>query len=432
MYKLKARTNNGVRIGQYTSNGKTVSTPAYFFISNVGGGGTNVSRIFTYFDLFSSGQSQLLLNYYYLNTHFKKRFDCDRDTLSKLEDFEDILDFMGFARDNFQNRGLVSPEYTQPTTAYNPLVMLDSGSGDIFRDLILSGKVNSANFEQVCESEVLRYEEFAAGHRFDFSIAMDIAEKYTKKQGEHANKAYKSFLKRFLTDEVNLGLLRKTLQLTPKNKGYASYAPVHGNNEASYSNFISKIIEVEHKNGKRFDGFAIGGLGKIRSRPELYKIIKAVRKVLVENDDNRPLHILGVGALQNIIPMSILGADSFDCHSPWRRASEGKYTVPLFNASSEVLPNNEFWDYKPLSSIDVRTYGCDCPVCSEFDIPKLKKIYGNGGEDQYFAKVLLFKHNIFQQEKTCEVCREDDLEDVVSNFPATRDKQNLIEAMDLS
>ena len=430
MFEIKTITKANIRLGEYSNKRKRVQTPAYFFISNIGGGGTNVSRMFSYFDLFSDSYSQLLLNYYYLNAAFEKTPGFDSDLLSELDKFNNILDFIESAKAIYQKRGRVSEKYRQRKNRYVPFVMLDSGSGNIFRDMVKTNKISAETINKLYEQLIKDYEDFVEKHSFDICIAMDIAEKYTKKQGEHTNRGYKDSLISLGDLKANMDLLALTLK-NSKNMQALVFAPIHGSDPDSYLKFMNGVLDLEKKHERKFDGFAIGGLGKIKNKQVLYGIIKVIRTVLESKSDTRPIHVLGAGSLQNIIPMAILGADSFDCHSPWRRASEGKYVVPLLNSSLTILQNKNFWSYLPLNGITVKTYACDCPVCKEFSLDDLKKLYVTSMENQYYAKILLFKHNIYQQEQVCRLCREPNLLSIIKNFPDSKNKRVMLEQLSI-
>jgi len=412
-----------LRLGTYSKNRTTILTPTYFFISNFGGGGTNVSRFITYMDLFSSGESQLLLNYYYLNVDFKKILGFDLDELTTLKSKGDIMDFFEGVRKRFIAKGKSIPGYTSKNASWNPELLLDSGSGNIFRDLIKEGKLSAKNFKEIYDAEVKKYLAFGEEHNFDILVAMDVAPKYTQKQGEQDDASYKSNLSSFKSS--NNDLLKITLDnITDKNK-LLVYAPIHGTNPQEYETYVEGILLLEKKLNKKFSGFAIGGLGNLSDRTS-YDICKIVRNKLTNLKDYRPIHVLGAGSVKNIIPMSILGVDSFDCHSPWRRASEGKYITPLINSNGKIVTNkSNFWRYESISIFPDEDFTCDCLVCKSYSLNDLKGIYKKGSEYAYFAKILFFKHNISQQEFTLKAVRDGKLDEIIKDMPKSKYKEFL-------
>lgn len=428
MFNFLGFNENGVRRGFYKKGNNKLPTPCYFLISNFGGGGTNVSRLISYLHIFEKGDSQLLLNYYYLNTNFKKLVSFDTDILNKLHEESNIIDFLKKVRKMFiLNKGRITSNYKFQETSWNPEVMLDSGSGNIFRDIIQNQKIDVKKFEEIYTAEIKKYLDFGIKHRFDMLIAMDIASKYTEKRGEHRDKFYKQHLELFKNLENNLVLLRITLQLIAKNRDIMIFAPVHGNSKTEYINYLKNIIRLEKDTNNKFDGFAIGGLGNTKRR-DILDICCSLRVELNKLKDSRPIHILGVGALQNIIPLSLLGADSFDCHSPWRRASEGKFVIPLIDSNCKVITTNKkYWSYIPIEKFDSKDYVCDCSVCSKYSLNTLRELYKKGNEYTIFAKILFFKHNISQQEFLCKLVREKNIYEFIKEIPESSYKENLVE-----
>jgi len=172
-------------------------------------------------------------------------------------------------------------------------------------------------------------------------------------------------------------------------------------------------------------GFAIGGIGKML-RDSIYEMVKLVRNRLNELEDDRPIHILGVGAVQNIIPLSIDGADTFDCHSPWRRASEDKLVIPLLNSNFKITAKDEtYWKYVPIDRISELT--CDCEVCRKYSISELRELKEGTTEQKYYFRILAYKHNIHQQEILCELVRTDvNFQNLVKKFPKSSYKKKML------
>lgn len=421
MFNLVKITDEGVRLGFYKKDNKQIFSPCYFLISNLGGGGTNVSRLISYLHFFEHGESQLLLNYYFLNNP-----SFDTDILEKLHERGGIVEFLKEVRESFIEKGRIIPNYKFVETNWDPEVMLDSGSGNIFRDFVKDKKLTVEKFEEFYTDVIKEYIEFGFKHEFDILIAMDIAAKYTEKKGEHKDAYYKKQLRRFKNLKINLRLLELTLENT-KDGDIMVFAPIHGNEPKEFVNYLKRIFLLEKSIGKNFDGFAVGGLGRLR-REDIYKICGLLRKYLNEVKDMRPIHVLGVGSLQNIIPLSLAGVDSFDCHSPWRRASEGKFVVPLVNSKGEIIANDDsYWDYVHIEDFLDKHFVCDCEVCSHYSLKHLKELFTKNHEFRYMAEILFFKHNISQQEFLCKLVRNRKISDFVKKIPDSTYKEKLLE-----
>lgn len=429
MFSLEPHQTNSVRIGKYAGAQNFAKTPCYFMISNFGGGGTNVSRVMSYLDIFDNSNSQLLLNYYYMNNYFVKNPGFDSDSLAKLTNGKNIMDFLVEIQKEFvqiKKRVVHGRKYVR--SKWTPITLLDSGSGNIFRDLVEQNKLTDTNFDEVFSVEIERYLSFAKQHSFDIVVSFDIAGKYTHKKGEHQDDNYKENLAEYKGGDYNLRLAKislinaRKIHLTKT----ALCCPLHGKDKEGYLQYLNDILQLEKETGLKFDGFALGGLGKIRQRDLIYSIIKLVRKKLDSISDVRPLHVLGVGAVQNIIPFSLMGADSSDCHSPWRRASEGKFITPLLNSKFKVVATDKkFWSYVPINEFNKKYYSCDCPVCKKYSLNDLRKLLAKKGESEYYAKILFFRHNIAQQEFLCQLISKGNLKTFIETIPQSKYKEEL-------
>jgi tRNA-guanine family transglycosylase len=418
-FKLIELKDNGVRIGDLCGR----QTPRFFMINNFGGGGTNVSRFFVYLPLFAESKSELLLNYYYLNTKFEKTPAFNTKILRNILAFSDIKEFIEYARkDLIQNERCCLKEMRYQPAGWRPIVLVDSGSGNIFRDI--SKHVDESNFEDALVSEAKNYIGFCEKLKFDIAISLDIAGKYTWKKGETADQGYVKKLKTFTEPKWNLALGRIFLKEIPEPTNVSYYAAVHGNSPTDYVNYLDMILTIEKDVKKSFSGFAIGGLGYL-TKEAIYEAVKNIRIRLSDLDDDRPIHVLGVGSVQNIIPLSLYGADTFDCHSPWRRASEDKLIVPLFNSACEVIAKNDsYWKYIPLSQL--KELQCDCEVCKNHSLSELKRIKNGDAEESIYFRILAYRHNVHQQEVLCELLRSpQNLDGTVERIPKSKYKKEI-------
>lgn len=118
-------------------------------------------------------------------------------------------------------------------------------------------------------------------------------------------------------------------------------------------------------NENNFDGLAIGGsLG--RTSEEMYSIVKMTKGML---NDNKYVHLLGIGGIKDIFTCFKYGIDTFDCVSPTRIARHGIALVKVkenkINSSNNPnqinitsAPFTE--DFSPISN------ECDCYTCRNF------------------------------------------------------------------
>ena len=398
-------------------------TPRFFMINNFGGSGTNVSRFPVYLPAFKERKSELLLNYYYLNTKFEKTPAFNTKILQELGSFDDIRTFIEQTRKHLiENDNCCITGMRYQLSNWNPLVLLDSGSGNIFRDI--AKEISESNFEKLFKSEIKDYINFCEMLKFNMAISLDIAGKYTWKKGENSDVNYIKKLQKFSEPKWNLAVSRLFLQEISEPTNVLYYAAIHGRSPTEYLSYLNSVLEIERKIKKKFAGMAIGGLGNL-TYSTIYDIVRTVRKKLSSSQDDRPIHILGVGSVQNIIPLSLCGADTFDCHSPWRRASEDKLILPLLNSALEVIScDNTYWKYTPID--DIKELHCDCEVCKSCNLSELKKIRKGNSEEKIFFRILAYKHNVHQQEVLCKLLRsKTSVDSVIKKIPKSKYKERI-------
>ncbi|NHW22935.1 MAG: tRNA guanosine(34) transglycosylase Tgt [Archaeoglobales archaeon] len=137
-----------------------------------------------------------------------------------------------------------------------------------------------------------------------------------------------------------------------------------------------------------FDGYGIGGsLGK--SKADMLNILEWVVPLLPED---RPRHLLGIGAVEDIFRSVERGIDMFDCVSPTRWARRGViYISPEAGGNVENkfrvhIKNADFRkDKGPLDP------ACDCFVCQNYSRAYLHHLFVSN-ELTYFR--LASYHNV--------------------------------------
>jgi tRNA-guanine family transglycosylase len=279
-------------------------------------------------------------------------------------------------------------------------------------------------------------------------MAMDLAGKYTHRQKESEHLHYLNISKKLSnSSKINIELLAKTLDVL-KDKKLKSliYAPIHGQTPKEYGDFVNSLLDLEEQKNVAFDGFGLGGIAnykeknnedweiheKVNSRVKsgiiISKATQAVRKVLDKRKDYRPIHALGVGSAENIIPLVNAGADTFDAHSAWRRIIDGsrndaknvfdehnkgtfsKYIIPLLDNKLNVINENQekVLKYIKLNKLSKNVF-CDCHICTKYPVEKIKNLYSDevSNESFHFAKILCYVHNVNQHQKICERLHRD-------------------------
>jgi len=439
-FEILTWSKEGARAGRFVFPSKERTTPCYFMTCDFGGGASDLYRIITYINLFEQSNIPTLFNYYYLTVG--GTFKTEKWT-SQLENCGDMVDFIKFIRKCFFDEGFVRENLQFRETNWNPIIMLDSGSGNFLRDEIEKAR-REEEVVAAFEKMIPDYIKFAFKHDFNIEIAMDFARKYTYRKGETRDEIYRRLSAHFSKDkESNMCLVRSTLENVKKlgrNKETMIYVPLRGETPDQFREYLRMILKLEEKIGEKFDGFAIAGLADYRTKSnEIWEIpsdakrrvkagliigkaAKAIRQELLKIRDQRPIHGLGIGDVFNIIPLVAAGVDSFDCHSPWRRATDGakesidfvfdrnakgisfsKYLIPAVDSKGDVIKDNkkDVLRYVQLHKVSDDVV-CDCYVCRKYSLKEIKKFYSNGGEDYLFARILLYAHAVFQHDYMCK------------------------------
>lgn len=167
------------------------------------------------------------------------------------------------------------------------------------------------------------------------------------------------------------------------DKKQAIFGIVQG---GEYRDLRMKSVEFILK--KDFDGYGIGGsLGK--SKADMLNILDWVIPLLPEE---KPRHLLGIGAVEDLFNCVEKGIDMFDCVSPTRWARRGLlYVSPsaggnVRNRFRVHIKNAKFRnDPKPLDP------ECDCFVCQNYSKAYLHHLFVSN-ELTYFR--LASYHNV--------------------------------------
>lgn len=393
----------------------------FFATNNLGGGGTNVSRFLLHLDKIKTKHIGILLNYYYLSLQSTPAFDTS--VLKNILEYSDIKEFIRFVKANFIEK---KRQPDNVTTEIDDLIkhyILDSGTGNILRDLINENNIQKDSLSNLVEL----YLQFSEKLNFNLVVALDYALKYTHKKGEGESKIYQEIAKGFSNNEkANLEILKTTIQCVKKNNHKLNIiAPLHGFSFKSFDSYLDDILKLEQKESYEFYGFGLGGIADIKKlQNDLWKvpedfnqklkslwIVSQLTKNTAAKIDNRKLHVLGAGNVQLIPLITYFGATSSDCHSAWRRANDGdqdgddesKMLVPLINSKLQFIDNVNPWEYRKLSKI--KNLNCDCPICQEYDIKAIRKMISSGdNENFYFAKILIFIHALYQYDYVISFC----------------------------
>ena len=174
-------------------------------------------------------------------------------------------------------------------------------------------------------------------------------------------------------------------------KQQAMYAVIHGGSSPSL-----RAQSVKYLSSLPFDGYAIGGsLGK--DREELYKILSFTMPNFPENDE-KPIHLLGIADDKSLERASSYGLDTFDSCFPTRVARHG--TIMTFQKGEENIQirKTKFKnDLKPLEQ------DCPCDTCKNHSRAYLHHLYK---ANEPVVSQLLTVHNMTYMNRLMKRIRE--------------------------
>lgn len=158
-------------------------------------------------------------------------------------------------------------------------------------------------------------------------------------------------------------------------------------------------ISVDFANNQDFFGIAVGGcLGQ--NKTQMYEITKYVMDNIVRN---RPVHLLGIGGIADIIHGVECGIDTFDCVHPTRIARHGCAIVNacIFNkfSTNSQKENKEFISLKNaiFKELDEPLDDqCQCYSCKNFTAGYLHYLI-KADENSFMSLISI--HNIHQMNK---------------------------------
>ncbi len=161
-----------------------------------------------------------------------------------------------------------------------------------------------------------------------------------------------------------------------------------------------RIKSAEFISSLELDGYGIGGsLGK--SKADMLNILDWVIPIL---NENKPRHLLGIGAIEDIFNCVEKGIDMFDCVSPTRWARRGHlYVSPSSGGNVENkfrihIKNAQFRESElPIDE------SCDCFVCKNYTRAYLHHLF-NANELTYFR--LSAFHNVYFMANLMEEIRK--------------------------
>ncbi len=175
------------------------------------------------------------------------------------------------------------------------------------------------------------------------------------------------------------------------------------------------------------DGIAIGGVSVGETKSEMRDQVRWVSDYLPKD---RPVHLLGVGQIDDIIDLVKYGVDTFDCVEPTRLARMGRiYQITRLDTVNKSSLSNFYEKLKSrknhsaslsrqtdilksiyksdLSPVDE---SCNCYVCKNFTKSYLHHLFK---QKEILGYTLATYHNLWAMEKLFEEIREMISKDII-------------------
>jgi len=262
----------------------------------------------------------------------------------------------------------------------------------------------------------------------DINMAFDECTYYpaTHEYAEKAMRRTHKWLLRCIKYKDSAKLIFQKTNKTEK-LAFASSLP---SNQVTHNQFLYGVIqggafEDLRKKSAEFvltqdtPGVAIGGVSVGESKEEMREQVKLVSDYLPKD---RPVHLLGVGQIDDIIDLVKYGVDTFDCVEPTRLARMGEIykarrpkffdgkpqTLPAGRQAQENLSSSLFKNIDITKSIykynlEKVDADCECYVCQNFTKSYLHHLFK---QREILGYTLATYHNLWVMEKLFERIRE--------------------------
>ena len=285
---------------------------------------------------------------------------------------------------------------------------------------------DGVKFRSVYDGQLIEFTpeksmEYQAQIGADINMAFDECTYYpaTHEYTEKAMNRTHEWLKRCINykDSESKFLLHESLttsQSPRKQKNFSSssttiYQPRVTSHQYLYGIIQGGTYEDLRKKSAEFvvsqgtPGVAIGGVSVGESKKEMRDQVKWVSDYLPKD---RPVHLLGVGQLDDIVDLVKYGVDTFDCVEPTRLARMGTL-YKISSIESQILNNKKDeiditrTVYK--NNLEKVDEDCRCYVCSNFTKSYLHHLFK---QREILGYTLATYHNLWVMERLFEKIRE--------------------------
>jgi queuine tRNA-ribosyltransferase len=169
---------------------------------------------------------------------------------------------------------------------------------------------------------------------------------------------------------------------------------------------------AEFISSQLFDGLAIGGVAVGESKKEMVQVLDWVMPVLQKQKFKRPIHLLGVGEIDDVFSAVERGVDLMDCVMPTRLGRMGWILIKekVKGFKNDITKEEFTGDRRPLDPT------CQCFVCQNFSRAYLNHLFR---AKELLAYRLATYHNLYFMEQLFAKIREAIKKDKFFDFKKT-------------
>jgi len=181
-----------------------------------------------------------------------------------------------------------------------------------------------------------------------------------------------------------------------KKNSYVNIQDAHDRDHLVYDQYLYGIVQggvfkdlriasAKFVAEQNVDGVAIGGVSVGETKKELRDQVKWVAPYLPKD---KPVHLLGVGRIEDIYDLVKYGIDTFDCVEPTRLARNGI----VFAAHRNRFTRTDLMKTKYLRDKNSIQKNCACYTCQNFSLSFLHHLFK---EKELLAYYLSTYHNLY-------------------------------------
>lgn len=410
------------RLGTITTDHGVIQTPAFVPVGTKG-----TIKGLTQSQIKELGVQVSFVNTYHLITHPGKSVleqsggvhNLAKYTIPLMSDSGGFQVFSLAQRKNSQQSTVDSQQ--QKTTTHNlqpitskriadvrgeekPLVEKISEDGVLFRSIYDGELINftpetSMDFQRIIGADInMAFDECTyhpATHEYT-EKAMNRTHEWLKRCLIHRQQSADNSRQKIQVPNSNSSLLPTPYTLQPNQ---FLYGIIQG---GTYEDLRKKSAEFVV--AQNTPGIAIGGVSVGETKKEMREQVQWVAPYLPKD---RPVHLLGVGQVDDIVDLVKYGIDTFDCVEPTRVARMGTayQTHAVLVHSDGVYSPYEIDLNKALYKSDLSPLDeeCTCSTCVNFSKAYIHHLFK---QRELLGYTLLSYHNLFVMERLMKELRD--------------------------